>query len=423
MGSHILETLKERGLLYQVSETGFAEACQKPLSVYCGFDPTAPSLHLGNMVPVMTLAHFQGHGHRPIIVLGGGTGMIGDPSGKSAERVLMTTEALHENAERFRTQFSRFLSFEGPGGAIMVNNADWLASLKMIDFLRDVGKHFTVNAMIAKDSVRARLEEREQGISYTEFSYMLLQAYDFLHLYEHHDCSVQVGGSDQWGNITAGIELIRRKAGGSAHCVTSPLLTTATGAKFGKSEGNAVWLDPDMTSPYEMFQYWVNTDDRDARRFLTIFTFLPLAEIDALAAAAEQDPGARIMQRRLATEFVAFVHGAAMARAVERAAGILFGAEADGLDEPALEQVLRAVPVKAVGAQAFAGGIPAGRAMVEAGLAPSLGAARKLAQQGGLYVNNRRWSDPQAPVTSEHLLLGRAVLLRSGRKNYAALTV
>lgn len=424
MGRNVVETLQERGLLFQVTDTGLAEASEKEqLSVYCGFDPSAPSLQLGNMVAVMVLAHFQRHGHRPICVIGGGTGLIGDPSGKSAERNLQSAEAVAANAEKFKAQLGRFLDFSGPAAATMVNNLEWLGKYSYLEFLRDVGKHFTVNAMIAKESVRARLEDRDQGISYTKFSYMLLQATDFLHLYQDHNCAVQVGGSDQWGNITAGIDLIRRKLGGTAHGLTAPLLTTSSGQKFGKSEGNAIWLDPEMTTPYELFQFWINTDDRDARRFLTIFTLLPLDEIDRLEQEAAQDPGARIMQRRLAREFVTFAHGAGVARAVETAAGILFGGDPAGLDDAALNQVLGAVPTARVERSALEAGLPALRAAVDAGIVGSMSAGRTLVAQGGLYVNNRRWDDGAAPLTAEHLLLGRAILLRSGRKNYGALVV
>jgi tyrosyl-tRNA synthetase len=249
----------------------------------CGFDPTARSLHLGHIIPVMGLAHFQRNGHIPIALVGGGTGMIGDPSGKTVERQLLSKEDVEANSQRLKTQLSRFFSFEGPQAALLLNNAEWLLPLNLVDFLRDIGKHFSINAMIAKESVRWRLEERGQGISFTEFSYMLLQAYDFYHLYEYDGCAVQAGGKDQWGNITAGIDLIRRMNGGSAHGLTFPLLTTASGVKIGKTEGASgsemVWLDPEMTSPYRMYQYWINTDDRDVIKFLKLFTFLEISQI------------------------------------------------------------------------------------------------------------------------------------------------
>lgn len=421
MSDNILATLRERGLIYQTTETGLEEALQQPVSYYCGFDPTADSLHVGNLVPVFLMAHLQRAGHRPIIVVGGGTGMIGDPSGKSAERTLQTPEQVERNVAALKSQLGRFLSFEGGNAAIMVDNGDWLNNMKLTEFLRDIGKHFTVNAMMAKESVKNRLENREQGISFTEFSYMLLQATDFYYLNERYGCTLQVGGSDQWGNITAGTELIRRKNGNQAHGITVPLVTKSDGTKFGKSESGAVWLDPEKTSPYEMYQFWVNTDDADARRFLLTFTFLPLAEIDALAAEAQADPGARPMQKALAREFVTFVHGADAARAVEKAAAFLFGGDVADLDAPAFAQVLRAVPTAAVSAEALAAGVPVIEALVKAGLAASNSAARTLFQQGGVYVNNQRFEDMKGVLTPEHLLLGQAVLLRSGRKKYAAL--
>ncbi len=424
MSNDILQVLQERGLLYQASETGLTEAArEQQLLVYCGFDPTAPSLHVGHLMGVMLLANFQRCGHRPIILVGGGTGLIGDPSFRASERPLITLETAAANAERIRQQLTGFLSFEGKSAAIVANNADWLVPAQLIEFLRDVGKHFSVNAMIAKESVRARLEDREQGISFTEFSYQLLQAYDFLALYDRYGCTVQVGGSDQWGNIVAGVELIRRARGAQAHAVTGPLLTTASGQKMGKSEGNALWLAADMTSPYDMFQYWINVEDRDVERFLKIFTFVPLTEIAALAAEGARDPGARIMQRRLAHEVVTFVHGSSTAAAVERAAAILFGGDAADIDERALDHVLSAMPHAAVSREALAGGLPVLHAAVQVGLAKSNSAARTLVGQGGLYVNNQRWDDPNGALNTGHLLRGRAILLRSGRRNYGALVV
>jgi tyrosyl-tRNA synthetase len=424
MPENVIATLRERGFVYQMTETGLEEAAQeKSLLLYCGFDPTSRSLQVGNMVPVMMLAHFQRAGHRPIILVGGGTGMIGDPSGKSAERTLLSPEQVAANAAALKAQLSRFVSFEGENAAIMVDNADWLNTMRLTDFLRDIGKHFTVNAMMAKDSVKSRLENRDQGISFTEFSYMLLQATDFLHLYEKLGCTVQIGGSDQFGNITAGVELVRRKHGVTVHGLTSPLLTTADGKKFGKSEGNAVYLDPELTSPYEMYQFWINQDDRDARKLLLIFTFLPVAEIDALAAEQAENPGARPMQRRLAREFVAFAHGEETARAVEKAAAFLFGGDIADLDEAALTQVLGAVPRAEVTGEALAGGVSILQALVDTGLAASMSAARTLIKQGGVYVNNQRWDDMHGTLTREHLLMNRAVLLRSGRKKYAALVL
>lgn len=424
MSDDILQVLQERGLLYQASETGLTEAArERQLLVYCGFDPTAPSLHVGHLMGVMLLANFQRCGHRPIILVGGGTGLIGDPSFKASERPLISLETAAANAERIRKQLEGFLSFEGPNGAIVANNADWLVPVKLIEFLRDTGKHFSINAMIAKESVRARLEDREQGISFTEFTYMLLQAYDYLQLYDRHACTVQVGGSDQWGNIVAGVDLIRRARGAQAHAVTGPLLTTSSGQKMGKSEGNALWLDPSMTPPYDMFQYWINVDDRDVERWLKVFTFLPLSEIAALAAEQAQDPGSRVMQRRLAREIVTFVHGASTAAAVERAAAILFGGDPRNIDQQALGHVLSAMPHAGAGRDELTAGVPVLQAVVRAGLAASNSAARTLVSQGGLYVNNQRWDDPKGVLTTAQLLCGRAIVLRSGRKSYGALVV
>ncbi len=417
--SNVVEVLRERGLIHQVTETGLAEAAeQSQLSIYCGFDPSAPSLHLGNLVPVMALAHFQRSGHRPILVIGGGTGMIGDPSGKASERMLLSPEDVRANAESIRRQLARFVAFEGPGAALMVDNAEWLNRMTTIEFLRDVGKHFTVNSMLAKESVKMRLENREQGISFTEFSYMILQATDFLHLFEHYDCTVQVGGSDQWGNITAGVELIRRKHDATAHGLTTPLLTTASGAKFGKSESGAIYLDPALTTPYAMYQYWINTDDRDVGHFLRIFTFLPLDEIEALERRQAEDPASRVGQRRLAFEVTALIHGEATARAVAAASNVLFGAGVDELTPDVLPHLAQAVPTTTVSLARLAAGLPLLETLVATGLARSKGAARTLVAQGGLYVNDRRWSDPDRPLTAEDALFGRAILLRAGKRSY-----
>lgn len=424
MQPSVMDTLRERGFVFQITETGLEDAArEQQLTVYCGFDPTASSLHVGNLMGVFMLAHFQRHGHRTVVVVGGGTGMIGDPSGRSSERNLQTREQVAANAEAIRKQLGKFLSFDGANAAVMVDNYEWLGKMNMIEFLRDIGKHFTVNAMLGKESVSARLE-KEQGISYTEFSYMLLQATDFLRLFERYNCNVQVGGSDQWGNITAGIELIRRVTGGQAHGVTCPLITTSDGQKFGKSAGNAVWLDPELTSPYEMYQYWLNTDDRDVKRFLTYFTFLPLAEIEALEQEAHGDPGARIMQRRLAREFVGFVHGPETARAVEKASAFLFGgSEVADLDAGALEQVLRAIPTVKVTRSDLTEGFPIPRAAVSTSLVASNSQLRTLVQQGGFFINNQKCDDYGTALSPEQLLHGKAILLRSGKKKYAALVV
>jgi tyrosyl-tRNA synthetase len=416
---NVIAVLQERGLLAQVTESDLPQAASAgPLVVYCGFDPTRSSLQIGNLVPVMILAHFQRHGHEPILVVGGGTGMIGDPSGKSEERNLLTAAQVAENAANVRKQLGQFLTFEGPAAAIMVNNADWLSEMRLIDFLRGIGKHFSVNAMMAKESVKSRLEDRDQGISYTEFSYMVLQATDFLHLFDAYGCTVQVGGNDQWGNLTAGVDLIRRVRGAQAHALTAPLITSATGEKLGKTAGNALYLDPVLTSPYELYQYWINTDDRDVGRFLKVFTFLSLAEIAELEAQHAVDPGKRIGQRQLAYEVTKLIHGQAVADGVAGASNALFGGSLDELTEDALPHLAAAVPSTPITQAALAEGIPVLDALVAAGAQSSKGAARRLIQQGGLYVNDQRWSDPERPLTREEALFGRAILLRTGKNKY-----
>lgn len=415
--------LQERGFVEQITDTGLWEAANgQQLKCYVGFDPTARSLHLGHIVPVMGLAHFQRTGHIPIVLVGGGTGMIGDPSGKTAERQLLSKEDVEINAQRLHDQLSKFFSFEGPQGALMLNNAEWLLPLKLVDFLRDIGKHFSVNAMIAKESVRWRIEERGQGISFTEFSYMLLQAYDFFYLYDRHGCSVQAGGNDQWGNITAGIDLIRRMRGGQAHGITFPLLTTAAGVKIGKTEGTQgaemIWLDPQMTSPYRMFQYWVNTDDRDVIRFLKLFTFMELKDIQGLEESHQQNPGKREAHRTLAFEFTKLVHGEEAARAVREASEILFGSEVKTLSDKTFEALASEVPVTRIAKNHLNEGLGLVDLLVECGLVKSKRAARDLIGQGGAYVNNKTWKEADAKIGLDQALSGRAILLRTGKKNY-----
>jgi tyrosyl-tRNA synthetase len=416
---NVVEVLRERGLINQLTETGLAEASAKgQLIVYCGFDPSAPSLHLGNLVPVMALAHFQRCGHRPIVLIGGGTGMIGDPSGKSVERMLLSPTEVQANAQAIRRQLSGLLSFEGSNAALMVDNAEWLGSMSLVEFLRDVGKHFTVNAMMAKESVKIRLESRDQGISFTEFSYMILQATDFLHLFEHQGCTVQVGGSDQWGNITAGVDLIRRTHDATAHGLTTPLLTTASGAKFGKSERGAILLDPSLTTPYELYQYWINVDDRDVGQLLKIFTFLPLDAVAELERRQAADPASRVAQRALAFEVTALIHGEATARAVETASRVIFGGSAEDLTPEVLPHLASAVPTTRVGVEQLADGLPLLETLVASGLARSKSAARTLVGQGGLSVNDRRWTDAERPLAAADALFGRAILLRAGKRTY-----
>jgi tyrosyl-tRNA synthetase len=412
----VIATLRERGLVSQITESGLDEALATgSLTVYCGFDASYPSLQIGNLVPVMALAHFQRAGHRPIIVVGAGTGMIGDPSGKSSERNLLSMEQVVANAAVARRQLERYLDFTGPRAALMVNNLDWLAQINLIDYLRDIGKHFSVNAMTAKESVRARLES-ESGISYTEFSYMIVQAIDYLRLYEDHDCTVQIGGHDQWGNLTAGVDLIRRVHGVHVHAMTVPLITSASGAKFGKSEGNALYLDPELTTPYQLFQYWINTDDRDVGRYLRIFTFLPLDEIAGIERKQEENPASRVGQKLLAFEITKLIHGEQVAREVASASGALFGEGVAQLTPEALPHLEKAIPTARLPAEAFAQ--PLVDTLVAAGAQPSKGAARRLLQQGGVYVNDARWSDPERALSRDDLLFGRAVLVRIGKNKY-----
>lgn len=415
---NVVDALEERGLIAQMTESGLAEAAAKgQLYVYGGFDPSRPSLQVGNLVPVMILAHFQRHGHRPICLVGGGTGMIGDPSGKSAERNLLSTEEVAANAARAREQLSHFLDFEGENAAIMVDNADWLGELTLIEYLRDIGKHFTVNAMLAKESVKARIQS-ESGISYTEFSYMVLQATDYLRLFDRYNCTVQVGGNDQWGNLTAGVELIRKAREAHVHALTAPLVTTSTGQKLGKTEGNALYLDPAMTPPYDMYQYWINTADEDVGRFLKVFTFLPLDEIAALERQQIEDPSSRAAQRRLAFEIVKLIHGEATAKAVAAASNVLFGAGVGELTPEVLPHLAGAVPSSRIASARLADGVPLLDALVEAGAQPSKGAARRLIQQGGVYVNDRRIADPDLKLRWDDALFERAILLRTGKNKY-----
>jgi len=424
----IIDVLEERGFVEQITDTGLREvAATQSLKCYVGFDPTARSLHLGHVIPVMGLAHFQRMGHVPIALVGGGTGMIGDPSGKTVERQLLSKEDVEANARRLQAQLSKFFRFEGVHAALLLNNAEWLLPLKLVDFLRDIGKHFSINAMIAKESVRWRLEERGQGISFTEFSYMLLQAYDFYHLFKHHGCSVQAGGKDQWGNITAGIDLIRRMSGGSGHGITFPLLTTAAGVKIGKTEGaegsEMVWLDAEMTPPYRMYQYWINTDDRDVIKFLKLFTFLELPAIGELEESLKQDPGKREPHRALAFEFTKLAHGENTAQAVRAASEILFGSEVREISKEVLDALAAEVPCTRISKERLSEGVLLVDILVETKLAKSKRAARDLTGQGGAYVNNVAWKDVEAKINLTQTLSGRAILLRSGKRTYHLLIV
>ena len=418
----LLAELSWRGLLYQHTE-GLDAALSAGLVAYCGFDPTAPSLHVGSLVPVMGLVHLQRTGHVPIALVGGGTGMIGDPSGKSTERQLQTRETIEANSRAIGAQLARFLDFSGPAAAIMGDNAEWLLPLGAVEMLRDIGKHFTVNYMLAKESVKARLEG---GISFTEFSYMLLQAYDYLQLHQRHGATLQIGGSDQWGNITAGIKLIRRVTGHESHALTLPLVTTAGGTKFGKTEAGAVYLDPAMTSPYKFYQFWINADDRDVSRWLRFFTLLDRATIEALDHETREHPERRAAQRTLAEDMTSRVHGDEALRTAGEVSALLFGgSDPSGLSVQALDALAAEIPfarARWTRADASADGRSFGlqEALVAAGLASSKSDARRTIQQGGVSVNGVRASG-DAPVVPAQCLHGSYVLLKKGARNYALL--
>lgn len=415
----LLNELQQRGMVEQISDADAIREMlgQKRISLYIGFDPTARSLHVGSLLPIMVLAHFQRAGHRPIAVVGGATGMIGDPSGRSSERNLITSERVKENLDGIRSQLERFLDFDGDNAAKIVDNADWTEPMSYIDWLRDVGKFFTVNYMMAKESVRRRLEDREQGISYTEFSYMLLQAYDFLHLFRSENCTLQGGGNDQWGNITAGIDLIHKAAGAQAYGLTFPLITTASGEKFGKSAGNAVWLDAEMTSPYQFYQYWIQTPDEDVARYLKLFTFLSLDEIQGIVEQHLAAPEQRSGQRRLAEEVTRVVHGEAALHKVELATEILFGREIKGLTDTELKGIFADVPSTEF-ERSRLGSLSVLDLLRETGLAKSNGEAKRLLQGGGIYLNNLKCQDPQQQVSDANLASESTLVLRSGKKRY-----
>jgi tyrosyl-tRNA synthetase len=396
---------------------------ERPRTVYAGFDPTADSLHVGHLMALMILRRFQKAGHRPIALVGGATGMIGDPSGKSEERNLISVEVLQANVTAIARQLRRFLDFDaGPHSALLVNNHDWMGRFGYLEFLRDVGKHFPVNVMLAKDSVKNRLERSDGGLSYTEFSYMLLQAYDFVYLHQHCDCEIQVGGSDQWGNITAGIDLARRLHGVQLYGMTCPLLTKSDGAKMGKTESGALWLSAERTSAYRFYQYWINLADADMGPCLRFFTDLGQEEILALEAGHAADPGRREAQRRLASELTRLVHGEDGLAIAQRATEVLFGAEIHELSDAQLGEVFADVPSKELSRDRLAGeGLALVDALVEAGLAKSKGEARRTISQGGAYVNNRRADRVEACLGPDDLASESVMVLRCGKKNYALL--
>ena len=406
--------LSWRGLVYDATEGVRDALAQGQVTGYIGFDPTAPSLHVGSLLVMLALAHMQRAGHCPIAVVGGGTGLIGDPSGKTVERQLLTIEQVEKNVEGIRAQLARFLDFESTTApARLVNNAEWLTKLGAIEFMRDVGKYFTVNAMLAKDSVKRRIES-EEGITYTEFSYSLLQAYDYLVLFDRFTCTLQMGGSDQWGNITAGMDLVRRLRGAKAHGLVLPLVTTASGTKFGKTEAGTVWLDPQLTRPYEFYQFWLNVDDRDAVRYLKFFTFMDQSRIAELEAATVREPEKRDAQRALAREVTLLVHGASAVAEAESATRALFGGDVSGLSASALLEVLPNVPSKTVVYD------PAGWRLValltDAGVTASNGEATRLIRGGGIAVNSRRVTDEKERLTPDQAIDGELFLIQKGKK-------
>jgi tyrosyl-tRNA synthetase len=436
----ILEELKWRGLVADCTdaaelekkvgqasslsnETGKMPVSQ-PITLYCGFDPTADSLHVGNLVPLLALRRFQLLGHHPIAVAGGATGSIGDPSGKTQERQLLTKEILDRNIASVKVQLAKLLDFETKQNpARLVDNASWTAGISFLDFLRDIGKHFSVNQMVAKESVRARMEDRETGISYTEFSYMLLQAFDFMVLARDQNCELQIGGSDQWGNITAGIDLCRKKLGKTVFGLTLPLITNADGTKFGKTEAGAIWLDPKRTSVYRFYQFWINTDDRDVIRYLKYFTFLAKEEIESLEKKHAENPGARLAHRALAKAATDLIHGADATHKVQIASDVLFGGIVFNTNINFFEVIEGEVPTKEIEKSKLDGaGIPLVELLVHAGLCPSKGQARKDIEGGGVSINTRFAESAMLRITLGDLQSGKYLLLRKGKKNYVLVT-
>jgi len=424
MSPDVFEELKWRGMVYDYVEGVQDLLAREKVTIYNGFDATADSLHIGHMVPLIALARLQRYGHHPIALAGGGTTMVGDPSGKAAERKLITRQEVEANVDSIKKQLAHFLDFDVKANpARVMNNADWLLDLNLVNFLRDIGKHFTINAMINKESVKTRLE-REEGLSFTEFSYMLMQSYDFLHLYQHEGCQLQTGGSDQWGNITAGTELIRRAIGGSAYGMVYPLITKADGTKFGKTESGSVWLSSERTSPYRFYQFWLNTDDRDVVPYLKYFTFLTQAEIQQLEQAVADRPEQREAQRRLARVMTELVHDTTALAKAEQAAQVLFGGDMDGLSAAEIEDIFADVPSSTLARERLSGsGLAVLDLLADSGMTQSKGEARRAVTEGGVNLNNRRVNDPAQVVTDNDLLEGRFLVIRRGKKNYHLIKV
>ncbi len=423
---NFVEELRWRGMIHDIMP-GTEEQLKKEMTTgYIGFDPTADSLHIGNLVGIMLLKHFQLKGHRPVVLIGGATGMIGDPSGKSQERNLLDEKTLRHNQEAIKQQLTRFLDFDAgkANDAVLVNNYDWMKDYTFLEFIRDIGKHITVNYMMAKESVKKRLDPaNKSGMSFTEFSYQLVQGTDFLHLYETLGCKLQMGGSDQWGNIVTGTELIRRKLGGEAYALTSPLITKADGGKFGKTESGNVWLDPKRTSPYKFYQYWLNVSDEDAEKFIRIFTLLSKEEIEDLIRVHRTAPHARVLQKRLASEVTTLVHGPEALAGAEEVSRILFGKGTTetlkNMDEATFLDVFSGVPVYETDRSVLAGEIPASELLTDTtGIFPSKGELRRLVKGGGLSINKNKVNDPEMKVSEQHLINGKYILVQKGKKNY-----
>jgi len=419
----VYRELQKRGFIAQITDNEIEKYLEEnKVAVYCGFDPTAESLHIGNLVPLMGLAHFQRYGHAVLPLVGGATGMIGDPSGRSEERNLQSVEQIERNLDAIKKQMGIVLDFDGENKAVMVNNYDWTHNMSILDWLRDVGKHFTISYMLAKDSVKTRLAS-ESGISYTEFSYMTLQSYDFLYLYRNYKCTMQFGGSDQWGNITAGLELIRRVDGGKAFGMTFPLVTTSTGEKFGKSAGNAVWLDGEKTSPYQYYQYWINVTDEDVEKMLKLFTFIDVAEIEELCSRHREEPHLRKAQTLLAEEATKIMHGEKGLQSAKNASGALFGGELGGLSESELRIIFNDVPSTTLSKEEIENGINIADLLVMTKMQTSKGNARRLIEQGGCYINNQKISDIEYLTAKDSLMHDSMLIIRCGKKNYHLVSV
>ena len=421
-----MDELRWRGLLQDRTEGAEEHLAGGPRAIYIGFDPTAASLHVGSLLVIMTLVHAQRHGHTPIALVGGGTGLIGDPSWKASARKLLSEDIVRANGEAIGRQLARFLDFgkDVRNAALLPNNLEWLGGLSLVSFLRDVGKHFSVNQMIARDTVRRRLEDSEAGISFTEFSYSLLQAYDFVELYRRHDCTVQMGGSDQWGNITAGTELVRRMVGGRVFGVVSPLVTNASGAKFGKTEAGTVWLDPELTSPYHFYQYWLNTADADVIRHLKAFTLLDRDETTGLAEAVRDEPHRREAQTRLAADITRRGHGEDGLRGAKRATRALFGGDLDELSGDELSQVFAYAPTESIPKEELEGkGMEIARFAYASGVAVSMSDARRGLAEGSIYLNNERVTSPDMRVTAADILGENFIVPRRGKKGYRLVKV